>query len=254
MPVTESKSPTVSQSISTPNSPSLFILIDGLKLLTKPGIRGYVIIPLLVNILICAGLFIWGFSYIESYQLQIESWLPDWLDFLGWALWPIYIVIALLLMAYGFTTITNIIAAPFNALLSEKVEQTLGLPSNEAASGVKGFIASIPRAIKREIYKFIKNLKWMLLLLILLLIPGVNLISLLIGSWLMAIQYLDYPADNHQMSYSDFLNSIRKKRLSALLFGLSVMLVSMIPFANLLVVPAAICSGTALWHRDFTKQ
>lgn len=232
-------------------SSSPLILIDGFKLLIKPGIRQYVILPMLFNIGIFAAFLYYGFGLVMEYQALLHDWLPDWLDFLSWIIVPIFFIVATLIMAYGFTTLTNIIAAPFNALLSEKVEAILGLPHAETEDGISGFIKIIPRSITREIKKFISNLKWLLLLFISLFIPGVNILSLIIGSWLMAIQYLDYPADNHQLSYQQFLEKLKSKRFSSMKFGLSILLVSMIPFANLIIVPAAICAGTLLWHKDF---
>ena len=230
---------------------SALILIDGFKLLSKPGIREYVILPMLFNITIFAGFMYYGFGIVMEYQAILNDWLPDWLEFLSWIIVPIFFIVSVLIMAYGFTTLTNIIAAPFNALLSEKVEKVLGLPQCESESGITGFIKIIPRSIGREIKKFISNLKWLFLLFISLFIPGVNILSVLIGGWLMAIQYMDYPADNHELSYSEFLDKLRSKRFNSMGFGLSIMLVSMIPFANLIVVPAAICAGTILWHRDY---
>ncbi len=233
----------------TANAP--FVLIEGLKLLSKPGIRQYVILPMLFNITIFAIIMYYGFGLVMEYQALLNDWLPDWLDFLSWVIVPIFFIVAVLIMAYGFTTITNIIGAPFNALLSEKVEVVLGLPQSQTESGLTGFLKTIPRSIGRELKKFISNLKWLLLLFISLFIPGVNILSLFVGSWLMAIQYLDYPADNHEISYQEFLEIIKTKRMGSLSFGLSIMLVSMIPLANLIVVPAAICAGTILWHRDY---
>jgi len=236
---------------SPQTSNASLILIDGFKLLTKPGIREYVILPMLFNITIFAGFMYYGFGLVMEYQVILNDWLPDWLDFLSWLIVPIFFIVSLLIMAYGFTTLTNIVAAPFNALLSEKVEKVLGLPQSETEGGFNGFMKSIPRSIGREIRKFISNLKWLFLLFISLFIPGVNILSLVVGSWLMAIQYLDYPADNHEKSYDEFLDILKTRRLGSLGFGLSIMLISMIPFANLIVVPAAICAGTMLWHKDY---
>jgi CysZ protein len=108
-----------------------------------------------------------------------------------------------------------------------------------------------PKTIAREIRKFISNLKWLLLLAIIFFIPGLNGLSILIGGWLMAIQYLDTPADNQGMPFKECLARLNHNKLPAFLFGLSVMLVSMIPILNFLIIPAAVASATCLWHENY---
>ncbi len=48
------------------------------------------------------------------------------------------------------------------------------------------------------------------------LIPGLNLLAaplwLLFGVWMMAVQYIDYPADNHKMGWDGMLAWLRAKR------------------------------------------
>lgn len=239
--------------MATQSSPgAFFALVHGFKLLTKPGLRLYVLIPMLINIIIFASLFSWGWDLMGGYQQQLKDYLPDWLDIIAWLIWPVFILVSLLIMAYGFTSLTNIIAAPFNSLLSEKVEKVLGLPGAETEDkGFAGIMADVPRSVGREIRKFSSNLKWLLLLFVLLFIPGLNLLSIIIGSWLLSVEYLDFPADNREMAFDDSLRKIRSKRFSSLVFGLSITLVSMIPILNFIVVPAAICGGTALWHKEY---
>lgn len=238
------------------DSASAFLLIlQGFKMLLEPRLRPYVAIPILISAALFGTVFTWCFMQIPELQASFESWIQtnlwQWVAslfvYLSWLFWPIAIITGLLLTSYTLVSVVNIIAAPFNALLSEKVEELLGYPSDEGMS----FIASIPRTLFREIRKFVSTLKWLVLLLILLFFPVLNIVSLLIGAWLMAIQYLDIPADNHQLSFNDFLRILKTQPIKASSFGLSVMLISMLPLVNMVLVPAAICAATALWHRDF---
>lgn len=240
-------------------SPALLILLEGFKLLLHPGLKRYVAGPLVVGFALFGSVFFWAASAVPQLQNQFELWIAnnvwEWLAsvlmYASWLFWPIFIIIAYFLIAYTLVSVVNIIAAPFNALLSEKVEQVLGYPSADTPEGATAFMASIPRTLLREIRKFISTLKWLVLLFILLFIPFLNILSLLIGAWLMAIQYLDIPADNHQLSFMDFLKTLKTQKIKATAFGLTVMLVSLIPVLNLLLVPAAICASTVLWHRDY---
>lgn len=233
----------------TLNSPFL-LLLDGLSLITQKGLRRYVIIPMLINISLFIFLFYYGIKQLSDFQLWFEGFLPSWLSFLSWIIWPLYFLSFWFFITFLFVIIANIIASPFNAFLSEKVEEYRGYPSSPDTS-LKAFLLIAPKTIAREIRKFISNLKWLLLLAIIFFIPGLNGISILIGGWLMAIQYLDTPADNQGIPFKECLARLNHNKLPAFLFGLSVMLVSMIPILNFLIIPAAVASATCLWHEKY---
>jgi len=91
-------------------------------------------------------------------------------------------------------------------------------------------------------------------LLIIGLIPVVHLVAavlwFLFNSWLMALHYFAYPADNHMVSFPALRRLLGDSRLSAFGFGLPVALAAMVPVLNLFVVPAAVCGATAYWVRE----
>uniref|UniRef100_UPI002490DB29 EI24 domain-containing protein n=1 Tax=Janibacter hoylei TaxID=364298 RepID=UPI002490DB29 len=67
------------------------------------------------------------------------------------------------------------------------------------------------------------------------------------GAWCMAIQYVDYPLDNHQRPFYELKTVLRRRKLTSLAFGGTVMLAKMVPILNIFVMPAAVAGGTALW-------
>ena len=91
-------------------------------------------------------------------------------------------------------------------------------------------------------------------LFILSFIPVVNLIAaplwLLFGVWMMAIQYIDYPADNHKLGWNEMLAWLRQKRWQSMSFGGIVYLVLLVPVVNLLMMPAAVAGATLFWVRE----
>lgn len=226
------------------------ILLQGFKLLLKPGIRAYIIIPLLSNILAFAAM-LYGF-----YRLAIQSqhglldWLPSWLGFLSYLIWPIMLILALLWLFYGFSVLGNLIAAPFNAFLSEAVEKHYGYPCANSPLSIIGLAKMVVKSLLRELRKLFYSIKWWLLAFIISFFPVINLLSLVIAAWLIAIQYLDYPADNHGISFRQALRRIKSNRLNHLTFGGSVLLFSALPVINFFVMPAAVCSATLLWHQN----
>ncbi|UVM56770.1 sulfate transporter CysZ [Pseudomonas sp. B21-012] len=229
-------------------------LREGLKLVLSPSLRLFVLLPLAVNLLLFVGLI-----YLAGHQfsLWVDSLmpsLPSWLSFLNYVLWPLFVVLVGLMVFFTFTMLANIIAAPFNGFLAEKVEVVVRGTDDFPAFSWAELTAMVPRTLGREARKLGYFLPRAIGLFILSLIPVVNIIAaplwLLFGIWMMAIQYIDYPADNHKMSWQDMLAWLREKRWQSLGFGGSVYLVLLVPFLNILMMPAAVAGATLFWVRE----
>ena len=112
----------------------------------------------------------------------------------------------------------------------------------------------VPRSLGRECRKIFYYLPRLVGLLLLTLVPVVNLFSspllLLFGIWMMAVQYIDYQADNDQVCFLDMLRWMRTRRALSLSFGVPVYIGMLIPLVNLLVMPAAVAGSTLLWVRE----
>jgi CysZ protein len=67
---------------------------------------------------------------------------------------------------------------------------------------------------------------------------------------MMAIQYIDYPADNHKLGWNEMLAWLRKKRWQSMSFGGIVYLSLLIPVVNILMMPAAVAGATLFWVRE----
>ncbi|MGB0466034.1 MAG: sulfate transporter CysZ [Pontibacterium sp.] len=225
-------------------------LVKGLQMLPDPRIRHFVLIPLLINIVLFTGA-IW--LLISQFEIWVDYWLsflPDWLSFLSWLLWPLFSLLVLLVVYYGFNLVANLIAAPFNGLLSEKVEKLLrgDIVTDE---GWKAVLALVPRAVAREFSKLAYYLPRFLFLLVISFIPGLNVIApllwFLFGAWMMAIQYCDYPMDNNKVSFAQMKLLLKAQRLTSVGFGSLVQLGMMIPVINLVLMPAAVVGATFYW-------
>ncbi len=220
----------------------------GLSLINTKGLRRFVLIPLSINLILFAIAFFYLISQVSGWVDAILALIPQWLNFLEYLLWPLLVLTVVLSMAFTFTMVANFIAAPFNALLSEKVELHLtgqALPDQ----GLLAFARDIPRMLKREWTKFVYFLPRALLFLIaFFLLPVIGqVLWFLFTSWMMAIQYCDYPYDNHKISFNDMKAQLRGDLTGSYSFGMTVSIASMVPFLNLLVMPVAVCGATAMW-------
>jgi CysZ protein len=226
-------------------------LTRGARLLSHPALRAFVIIPLVINIVIFGSLIGIGFSYISDLMDSMLSRVPDWLSFIEWILWPLIAITVSLITGYLFTTVALIIASPFNALLAEKAEELITGQPVGSLEGLGAALVAIPRGVWRELVKILYYIPMAILVLLLSFIPGVGAVAwLLLGAWMMSLQFVDYPMDNHQRSFAQVKAAVRSRRLTSLGFGGLVALCTGIPLVNFFVVPAAVIGATLLWCEE----
>jgi len=207
------------------------------------GIRRFVFVPLLINIAVF-GVFGW-LAY---------SWFIDWLDGFAVLRWaadiPILgtllsffrgLIISAIFAVLVFTIalFSNLVAAPFNGLLAERMS----------------LIKSVPRTIGSEIRKLLYLLFMLIGIGILHWIPIINFIApfllLAFGAWMFSLEYWDYPMGNHGAVFGQVRKFARTRRPAAFGFGAVVAIASTIPVINFVVMPVAVAGATALWVEHF---
>lgn len=224
-------------------------LLQGLALLNTSGLRRFVAMPLLINVVLFIGSI---YVLASQFSVMVTEWLtylPDWLMWLEWFFWVVFALGALLLIFYTFSILANIVAAPFNSLLAEAVEKHLtGQPLPPGSSFIQAF-KEAPSAIIDELRK----LGYMLVLAIPVLIlsffiaPVAPFLWALFGAWMLALEYGDYPMGNNNIRFGEQRSTLRQNKLLSLGFGGATLFATMIPLVNFLVMPAAVAGATKLW-------
>jgi len=232
--------------------------VQGCKLVFEPGIKRFVMLPLLLNIVLMGGAFWWLFTRLNNWIPAIMSYVPEWLQWLNYLIWPLAVISVLLVFGYLFSTIANWIAAPFCGLLAEQLEARLtgAVPPD---TGITDVLKDTPRIMKREWQKFSWYLPRALLLLVLYFIPGIGqtvapILWFLFSAWMLAIQYCDYPFDNHKVSFGSMRTALRTNKTMQLQFGSLVNVCTLIPIVNLFIMPVAVCGATAMWVDCYRNQ
>ena len=231
-------------------------LVRGAKMLKHPALRLFVFIPLLVNIVIFGSLIWYGLSYLDALMTDWLGKIPEWLNFIEWIIWPLVGLTVSLVTGYLFTAVALLIASPFNALLAEKAEELVtGKPVN-SLEGLGAALAAMPRGILRELSKLLYYLPMALFVFLVSFVisPLAPFLWFLLGAWMMSIQFMDYPMDNHQLSFADVKEAVRSRRLSSMGFGGLVALCTGIPIVNFFVVPAAVVGATLLWCEELAPN
>lgn len=228
---------------------------SGFKLISQKGLKRFVLIPLLINILLFISSMFLLIIKFEEWITALINWLPDILSWLEWLIWPTAIFVTLFSYGMLFTVITNFIAAPFNALLSEKVELYLtGQKIND--DGFAELVKDIPRMLAREWTKLCYYLPRAIGFFILLWVLPVigQILWVLFTCWMYAVQYEDYAFDNHKIDFKQMKDDLKSKQGLSYGFGFAVMLLTAIPFINLIVMPVAVCGATRLWVDNYRPK
>ena len=221
--------------------------LTGLRLLLRPGLKRYLLMPLSINVLVFGVV---GWIGYTQFGQALERFLPEssWLYYFRWILWPLFALSFLMIVFYTFTVVANLLAAPFNSRLAARVEALL---TGQAPPDGGSIAAEIVPAITMELRKLLYFLLRAVPLLLLFLVPGLNLAAPFLwfafSAWFLTVQYMDYPMGNHGLRLREQFAELRRARLTALGFGAALTLLMMVPVLNFTAMPAAVAGATALW-------
>ncbi len=231
--------------LSRYNSPLYAIqcLLQGFKLLFDARLRHFLWVPLVINLLLFSVALAVGIHY---YAIFIDYFVPQWLAFLVWLLWPLFGLSFMLMVYFSFTLIANVIVSPFYGVLAEhaliKIEgesaRTEQTPPHIAL--FKGVGSSIGRLT----YFMVRAIP----LLILFIIPGINIIApflwLGFSAWVVAQEYIAYPLEAKGLDFAQQRELVKSMRLGLFVFGGFVLLGVAVPGLNILIPPAAVLGAT----------
>ena len=241
---------------------ALQYFLAGFKLIAAPGIRIWVIIPLLITLVLFVMLTLFALEEFKTLMAWLINFLPDWLSFITWLARIVFTALLAVCYVFTFTLVGHIVASPFYGLLSNAVYEKLCSKANEPPLSFRSAGTIALQSFKRELQKlvyFIPRIIGVLLLCVILsFIPVVNLLApalaFLWGAWSLALQNLDYPADINTVDFANVRKRCAEKKGLSLSFGALVLLGSSVPLLNLLVMPAAVAGATSLWIARFRED
>lgn len=224
----------------------------GLRLIFRAGFRRYAAVPLLINVTLFSTLAALLFNNLGTW---VDGLLPPggWHDYIRGLVWPLAVAAFLLLGYFGFTLVGNLVAAPFNDLLAARIVTTgAGRESGAGATprGLtwRGALGSVGDEVRKLWYLASRSLPALLLFLV----PGVNVLAPAlwfgVGSWLLAVEYLDYAFAETGTRFADQRRLMRRDLLTTLSFGAGVSALMLIPLLNLAAIPASVAGACLLWQ------
>ena len=229
----------------------------GLSMTFQPGLKRFVVIPLLANVILFTLMGLATYEVVSGFYEAAMLTVPEWLHFLSWIITPLLWLVGSLMTGYVSTLLVLMLTSPFHALLAEKVEEAITGERVPALDGIGAALLEVPRALFREIRKILYYVPMALAVLILTIIPLFNSLApfawFLLGAWMMSLQFVDYPMDNHRLPFREVREACAARRLSTMGFGGTVAFFTSIPFLNLMVIPAAVIGATLLWCEELRK-
>lgn len=237
---------------------SPYYLAKGFGLLFQPGIRRYVVLPLLINFILFSVFIVFGISEFNDWARDFIPTLPDWLQWIQWLLWPLFLVSFIAIGFFISLLLANLIAAPFNSLLAEALLHRLRPESAPLPVGMLAAIRTIPAEVSSEIRKLGYFALRSLPLLLLFVIPGINMLApflwLVFSAWVLALENLEFPMSAAGLLFDDIRRQLRRQRLATLSFGAVVMVISIIPVINFFTLPLAIAGASVFYVEQIAKQ
>jgi len=219
----------------------------------KPSLLRYLIVPFFINLLVFTTTVYFG---VDLFQGLLETYAPSTSVWYGIILYYLAWMVAFLLTSVGvffsFTVIGNLIASPFNELLSERAEMIITNAHDDSKFSLTQFVKESHNAIIVEIKKLTLFVIGMGLLLLINFIPGIgSLIYAVLAPALtltfLAIEYMAFVLMRKQMTFAAQRRYVFNHPIMMFGFACGVFLMLMIPFVQFFSIPLAVVGATMLW-------
>jgi CysZ protein len=223
---------------------------------SNPRLIQYLLIPFLINVVVFSGAVYLGLDFFGStvveYIPQGEAWY--W-SVLYWFLWVVAVLLTAVLVFFSFTVVGNLIASPFNDLLSERTEEVLTGTANDEPFLLRQFLRDALQTIILEAKKMWIFVVVMVLILPLNLIPGFGsaiytVLAISLTLFFLCVEYLGFVMVRKRQFFREQKSYIFSRKFLMLGFGCGVMAVLAIPFFQLCCIPLAVVGATSLWCEE----
>lgn len=218
----------------------------------NPGLYPFIILPFAINVVSFCLVIYFGFDF---YRQQVMSRVPQgeawyWL-IINYFLLLLAIVVVLVLVFFTFAAVGNLLASPFNDLLSEKTEQLLGGRSTDEPFALSRFLRDSGRTMLTEVKKIAVFLAGMALLLLLHLLPlaGALLYPLLSVAWtafFLVMEYTGYVFARKRLDFKAQRQIVYRNTALMSGFGLGLFCILAIPFLQFFCIPLGVVGAVRL--------
>lgn len=222
-------------------------------LMRHPRLLPWALIPFVLNILFFVLLSwgIWHFlgGWVDRHLLTGQGF---WLSLLGWLVRALAWIVIGLVVVFTFVPLATLIAAPFNDVLSEKVEKLCAGAGVDQSFSLRALARVLASGLHSSLRLTLLTLILILCALPLHLLPGIGsalatAASVAITIRFLSLQFTAYSMDRRLYSYRQRRDFLRRHRARTIGLGTMAFLVMLVPGAGALFIPVSAVAGTLLF-------
>jgi uncharacterized protein involved in cysteine biosynthesis len=184
-------------------------------------------------------------SYFKGY-----IYTADQATVLAKILTAILIIFLFFIMSWTFVIVVGIISAPFNSLLSSRIEEKLTsrvIMDEDQIHAIEKVKSSMMQTFKNEFKKLVFLLVMAGFAFLLNLIPVLYPVGVFIVAVLLSVQFVDYSWSRHNMHFLDCLKDVMKNIFPYSVSGAIFLALVAIPLVNAFIPAFATSYFTVLW-------
>lgn len=213
------------------------------------------IIPTLMAVAVYLLSIVFIYRNSDRFVTMFRGYIytADQADIFAKVLTGILIIFIFFLMSWTFVIVVGIIAAPFNSMLSSRIEDKLcgkRVVENKDAT-LRQITADLGRTFKNEFKKLVFVAIMAAVAFLLNMFPLFYPLGLLILALLLSVQFADYSWSRHNLHFGQCLTDVLKNFIPYSLSGFAFLMLVSIPLVNAIVPAFATSYYTVLWlHRQ----
>ena len=221
----------------------------------NPVLYKYIFIPLMISVTVFSLAGYWGlqvFDYFVNQNIpQDDIWY--WL-LLNKLIWISAILVTFILVFFSFTVLGNLIASPFNDILSEKSEEILsGKVADAGSFHLVLFMKETGKTLLNESLKISLFVCCMIFLFALNLLPVLGsmlygALAFLLTVYFLVIEYTGFVFSRKRLTFKNQRKFIKKNRLLCAGFGCGAFILLAIPFVQFFSIPMGVVGATLLCY------
>ncbi|PKO16062.1 hypothetical protein CVU37_11960 [candidate division BRC1 bacterium HGW-BRC1-1] len=219
-----------------------------------PSVWPLCVLPLVINVAVVVGVWMWTGGFAERLlgdAFTGTTWLADVLR--GFVVLLTFLL-RLFLLLVAFVVVGSMASAPFNDVLSERVDRAITGWSDEQPFSAKGLMRSF---VRTPIMEFRRLMVYALITVVLFVLSFIPLLAAFtlpaqigVSAAFFALDQLSYPLERRGIwALREKFAYVRRHARASFGFGWALTLIFLVPLVNFLFIPVAVVGGTLLFAR-----